>query len=80
MQSDYLNADVNRAIKQVIHGSNGPITVNGKKDRENDLAKIKCVIETVCVENKNKVLIPIFSNGRCQNILTILLILIRRLW
>ena len=47
-------------------------TVSGKKDRENDLAKIKCVIETVCIENKNKVLIPIFSNGRCQNILTIL--------
>lgn len=47
-------------------------TVSGKKDRENDLAKIKCVIETVCIENKHKVLIPIFSNGRCQNILTIL--------
>jgi mono/diheme cytochrome c family protein len=30
-KSDYLNADVNRAIKQVIKGSNSPITVNGKK-------------------------------------------------
>ncbi len=30
-KSDYLNADVNRAIKQVINGSNGPMTVNGKK-------------------------------------------------
>lgn len=30
-KSDYLNADVNRAIKQIINGSNGPITVNGKK-------------------------------------------------
>jgi mono/diheme cytochrome c family protein len=30
-KADYLNADVNRAIKQVIKGSNGPITVNGKK-------------------------------------------------
>jgi len=30
-KSDYLNADVNRAIKQVIKGSNAPITVNGKK-------------------------------------------------
>ena len=30
-KSDYLNADVNRAIKQVIKGSNGPITVNGKE-------------------------------------------------
>ncbi|HSD08751.1 MAG TPA: cytochrome c [Flavobacterium sp.] len=30
-KSDYLNADVNRAIKQVIKGSSTPITVNGKK-------------------------------------------------
>lgn len=30
-KSDYLNKDVNRAIKQVIKGSTGPITVNGKK-------------------------------------------------
>ncbi len=30
-KSDYLNADVNRAIKQVLNGSVGPITVNGKK-------------------------------------------------
>lgn len=30
-KADYLNADVNRAIKQVIKGSSGPITVNGKK-------------------------------------------------
>jgi mono/diheme cytochrome c family protein len=30
-KSDYLNADVNRAIKQIIKGANGPIVVNGKK-------------------------------------------------
>lgn len=30
-KSDYLNANVNRAIKQVIKGSSTPITVNGKK-------------------------------------------------
>jgi mono/diheme cytochrome c family protein len=29
-KSDYLNADVNRAIRQVIKGSTGKITVNGK--------------------------------------------------
>lgn len=29
-KSDYLNKDVNRAIKQVIKGSSGAITVNGK--------------------------------------------------
>lgn len=30
-KSDYLNANVNRAIKQVIKGSSGPMMVNGKK-------------------------------------------------
>lgn len=30
-KSDYLNADVNRAIKQLLNGSLGAITVNGKK-------------------------------------------------
>jgi nitrite reductase (NO-forming) len=30
-KSDYLNADVNRSIKQMIKGSLGPIIVNGKK-------------------------------------------------
>jgi nitrite reductase (NO-forming) len=29
--SDYLNADVNRAIDIVLHGKTGEITVNGKK-------------------------------------------------
>ena len=27
--SDYLNADVNRAIRIVLHGKQGPVTVNG---------------------------------------------------
>ncbi len=30
-KSDYLNKDVNRAIKTVLNGLSGPITVNGKK-------------------------------------------------
>jgi mono/diheme cytochrome c family protein len=30
-KSDYLNADLNRAIKQVLNGYTGPMTVNGKK-------------------------------------------------
>ena len=30
-KSDYLNKDLNRAIKQVIKGSNGAIVVNGVK-------------------------------------------------
>lgn len=30
-KSDYLNKDANRAIKTVLNGLSGPITVNGKK-------------------------------------------------
>ncbi len=30
-KSDYLNKDVNRAIRDVVKGLTGPITVNGKK-------------------------------------------------
>lgn len=40
------------------------------KDREKDLEKIKSVIQTVCIDNHKKVLIPIFSLDRSQNILT----------
>ena len=30
-KSDFLNKDTNRAIKAVLNGLSGPITVNGKK-------------------------------------------------
>jgi len=40
------------------------------KDRAKDLEKIKSIVETVCIENKGKVLIPVFSMDRTQNILT----------
>lgn len=40
------------------------------KDRDKDLEKIKSVVETVCVQDKHKVLIPIFALDRAQNILT----------
>lgn len=30
-KSDYLNKDTNRAIKVVLNGLSGPVTVNGKK-------------------------------------------------
>ena len=39
------------------------------KDRQKDLEKIKTIIENVCIYNKQKVLIPIFSLDRCQNIM-----------
>jgi metallo-beta-lactamase family protein len=40
------------------------------KDRVKDLEKIKSTINNVCLENNNKVLIPIFSLARCQEIMT----------
>ena len=42
------------------------------KDRVKDLEKIHAVINTVCCDNKHKVLIPVFSLDRTQNILSIL--------
>lgn len=41
-----------------------------KKDRTKDLEKIKSIINNVCVENHHRVLLPIFSLDRCQNIMT----------
>lgn len=40
--------------------------------REKDLEKIKTIINTTCIDNEHKVLIPIFSFDRAQNILTYL--------
>lgn len=40
------------------------------KDREKDLEKIKSIVETVCLQNNHRVLIPIFALDRAQNILT----------
>ena len=42
------------------------------KNRKKDLEKLKTVIEQTCVENKGKVLIPVFALQRCQSILTCL--------
>ena len=42
-----------------------------QKDRDTDLAKIKTVV-TQTIENNGRVMIPVFSLDRCQNMLTIL--------
>lgn len=42
------------------------------KDRNKDLEKLKTVILNTCIGNKGKVLIPVFANDRCQNMLTFL--------
>lgn len=51
---------------------NSPIRSTTSKDRKKDIEKIKCIIEETCLCNNSKVLIPVFANDRCQNILTFL--------
>lgn len=38
--------------------------------RDNDLVKLKAVIENTCIENRGRVLIPCFANSRSQIMLT----------
>lgn len=57
----------NLAIMECTYSDNKRLT--SLKDRDKDLEKLKTIIENVCIENKQKVLIPIFSLDRCQNIM-----------
>lgn len=43
-----------------------------KKDRKKDLEKLETVIEQVCIDNKGKILIPVFALQRCQVMLSYL--------
>ena len=42
------------------------------KDRQKDLEKIKSAIETCCIDNKGRILIPAFAFGRSPTMLSIL--------
>lgn len=44
--------------------------VANQKMRYKDIEKLETVIRQTCVENGARVLIPVFANDRCQNILT----------
>ena len=71
----YVNAfepvdHANVAIVETTYGDNKRSA--NMKTREKDIEKIKSVIETTCLDNKHRVLIPIFSLDRAQNILTYL--------
>ncbi len=46
--------------------------IANQKTRNKDLEKLETVIRQTCVESGARVLIPVFSNDRCQNILTYL--------
>ena len=54
-------ATYSRELKQITN-----------KNRKKDLEKIKTVIEQTCIDNKGKVLIPVFALQRCQSLLTCL--------
>jgi len=57
----------NIVISECTYGATGK---NGKENREKDLEKIKTVINQVCIMDKGKILIPVFSLSRAQEILT----------
>ena len=40
------------------------------KDRDKDLEKLESIIKEVCINKKGKVLIPVFANDRCQNMIS----------
>lgn len=44
--------------------------IANQKLRNKDLEKLETVIEQTCVEDGARVLIPVFANDRCQNMLT----------
>lgn len=46
--------------------------VANQKMRNKDLEKLEVAVRQTCVENRSRVLIPVFANDRCQNILTYL--------
>lgn len=44
--------------------------IANQKMRNKDLEKLETAIRQTCIENEARVLIPVFANDRCQNILT----------
>ena len=44
--------------------------IANQKMRNKDLEKLEAVIKQTCIEERARVLIPVFANDRCQNMLT----------
>lgn len=44
--------------------------VANHKMRSKDLEKLESIIKQTCVDDRSRVLIPVFANDRCQNMLT----------
>lgn len=62
----------NVVISECTYGADNK---NVNNNREKDLEKIKTVVNQVCLMDKGKILIPVFSLSRAQEILTDLYIL-----
>lgn len=61
-------SSANLVIAETTYG--GAKKSVSSKDREKDLEKLESIITEACIDNRTKVLIPIFSLDRCQNIMT----------
>lgn len=44
--------------------------IANQKMRNKDLEKLESIIRQTCIDEKSRVLIPVFANDRCQNMLT----------
>lgn len=64
-------SSANIVIGEVTYGSRNNVDVT-KKVVDKDLEKIKSVIEQFCIQNKRRVLFPVFSLDKCPNILWLL--------
>lgn len=57
-------------ISECTYGGEDRIAT--QKVRDKDIEKLKSVIENVCINNKGRVLIPVFANSRAQEVLATL--------
>lgn len=48
------------------------LRVDKASDRAKDIEKIKAIVQSTCIDNKSRVLLPVFSMDRLQTILTVL--------
>lgn len=51
---------------------NRPQLKTRKKERENDIKKLKSIIDNQVKESRGRVVIPVFAQGRCASILTMI--------
>lgn len=62
----------NYIISESTYSDTDKTRQSKKKDRYKDIEKIQSAIQTVCKDNKGRILFPTFSYGRCQTIMTLL--------